>query len=119
MSTFVLSFKNCLTIHLDIWSSVLSQSVSLQVFGRCLSLLQHQNKPVVCTKTCYGNKAAKQKHEKIAIAQMNEIWAFTLNLSLYLFSRIMTVKGFLGFRDILFALEANETNTSTGEVKSP
>lgn len=42
-------------------------------------------KPAVCTKTCYGNKAAKQKHGKIAIAQMNQIWIFTLNLSLFLY----------------------------------
>lgn len=78
-------------------------------------------KPVVCTKACYGNKATKQKHGKIAIAQINQIWIFTLNLSLYLFSRIMTIKGFLGFREkyILFALEGNETDTSTGEVTSP
>lgn len=78
-------------------------------------------KPVVCTKTCYGNKAAKQKHGKIAIAQINQIWIFTLNLSLYLFSRIMTIKEFLGFREkyILFALEGNETDTSTGDMTSP
>lgn len=43
------------------------------------------------------------------------------SVSLYLFSRIMIIKGFLGFREklTLFALEGNETNTSMGDVKFP
>lgn len=78
-------------------------------------------KPVVCTNPVMGIRLQNKTWENSHYTIEPNLDFYLKSVSLYLFSRIMIIKGFLGFREklTLFALEGNETNTSMGDVKFP